>query len=57
LHCFVHTHDHGCPWDEQTPLESAEAGRLECLQYMRENNCPWQPVQCERAAVSIGDGF
>ena len=51
VECLQITHEHGCPWDENT-CESAASNTLECLQYVHEHGCPWDKETCESAATT-----
>ncbi|ATZ81193.1 hypothetical protein BMW23_1150 [Bodo saltans virus] len=35
-----YAHENGCPWNSYTHIAAVKNERLECLKYIRENNCP-----------------
>lgn len=43
---FKYAHEHGCPWDINTCINSAYGGHLDCLTYAHENGCPWHTNVC-----------
>jgi hypothetical protein len=43
-------HDFGFPWDRHTCAMAASKGKMELIQFARENGCPWDSDTCASAA-------
>jgi len=48
-----YAHENGCNWNEQTCLNAATFGELECLKYAHENGCSWDGD--ETTGFVVGD--
>jgi hypothetical protein len=48
--CHPYLIEHGCPGTENACEWAASEGRLELLQWARQNGCPWNEDTCEYAA-------